>query len=80
MQLKQQLTRLKWGLDAQKVIVGEINYFAWDKESGDVFFVFKGLEPDLEKPVYENAGGHVLQMKPQTYLWNLIICYYYFTQ
>ena len=48
--------------------VGEINDFTciWDKESGDAFFVYEELEPDLEKPFfYENARCHVLQMNPE---------------
>ena len=32
------------------------------------FFVYEELEPDLEKPFfYENAGCHVLRMKPERY-------------
>ena len=46
--------------------IGEISYFIWDKESGDAFFVYEELEPDLERPFfYENAGCHVLRMKSE---------------
>ena len=54
--------------------VGEINYFIWDKQSGDTFFVFEEIQPDLEKPFfYENAGCHVLRMKPKRYLSPIIL-------
>ena len=49
--------------------VAEINYFIWDRQSGDTFLVYEEIQPDLERPFfYENVGCHVLRMKPERYL------------
>ena len=49
--------------------VADIQFFAWNKESGVTLAVYKEIEPDLDKPFFfDNAGCHILQMKPQRYL------------
>ena len=49
--------------------VGEIEFFIWNKGSGNTFLVYKEVEPDQEKPFfYDDAGCHVLRMKPQRYV------------
>lgn len=49
--------------------VGEINFFIWNKESGNTLVAYKEMEPDLDKPFFfDDAGCHVLRMKPQRLL------------
>ena len=49
--------------------VADIQFFAWNKESGVTLVVYKEIEPDLDKPFFfDNAGCHILRMKPQRYL------------
>ena len=49
--------------------VADIQFFAWNKESGVTLVVYKEIEPDLDKPFFfDNAGCHILCMKPQRYL------------
>ena len=48
--------------------VGEINFFIWNKMSGKTLVAYKKTEPDLDKPFFfDNAGCHVLRMRPQRY-------------
>ena len=49
--------------------VADIQFFTWNKESGVTLVVYKEIEPDLDKPFFfDNAGCHILRMKPQRYL------------
>lgn len=49
-------------------MVGEVNFFIWDKSSGVTLAVYEEIEPDLDKPFFfDEAGCHVLRMKPQRY-------------
>ena len=49
--------------------VADIQFFAWNKESGVTLAVYKEIEPDLDKPFFfDNAGCHILRMKSQRYL------------
>ena len=46
--------------------VGEINFFIWNKNSGNTLVVYQEIEPDLERPFFfDDAGCHILRMKPQ---------------
>ena len=53
-------------------IVGDINFFIWNKTSGRILVVYKVIEPNLDKPFFfDDAGCHILRMKSQRYYTNL---------
>ena len=53
-------------------IVGDINFFIWNKVSGRILVVYKVIEPSLDNPFFfDDAGCHILRMKSQRYSINL---------